>query len=199
MGGSSHFPSPTARGAGAGGRAPPARRALWTRPRGESSLPRRRKRQSRGWCCAEPGSAPVLLQGRRRARSGPGPRAQRAGHGGPWPAAWQPQVRRPALVPLPRLPPRTLPPPPPAVRCPLSLSRLLPRLGAGSEFFLFFPLFLSQTSLPSFLTFPFPGCCAILFGPCPTFPCPSSSASPFLPPALALELPRVALPVELTL
>lgn len=80
-------------------------------------------------------AAPVLRQGRRRARSGPGPRAQRAGHGGPRPAAWQPQVRRPDAGPSPPPPfraPSRRRRPPSAVssRCP----RLLPRLGAGSVF-----------------------------------------------------------------
>lgn len=158
----SHFPSPTAWGAGAAGRAPPAGRALWTRPRGKSSLPGGRKRQSGGWCCAEPGAPPVPRQGRRRARSGPGPRAQRAGHGGLRPAAWQPQVRRPGS-PRPLLslssasPPRALSP---AASC----RTLYPFesgcfLGVASVFFLFFSLFLvanfppqlSHVSLPSLL------------------------------------------------
>lgn len=105
MGGSSHFPSPTARGAGAGGRAPPARRALWTRPLGESSLPRRRKRQSRGWCCAEPG-APLPSCARAAAEPAPAPAPARSEPGtedrGRRHGSLRCVGRTP--VPLPRLP-----------------------------------------------------------------------------------------------
>uniref|UniRef100_A0A4X1UD86 Phosphoinositide 3-kinase adapter protein 1 n=3 Tax=Sus scrofa TaxID=9823 RepID=A0A4X1UD86_PIG len=84
--GGSHFPSPTAAGAGAAGRAPPAGRALWTRPRGESSLSVRRKRQNCGRCCAEPGALPSRARDPAGPAPAPGParreRARRTAAGG---------------------------------------------------------------------------------------------------------------------
>uniref|UniRef100_A0A8D0W6K4 Phosphoinositide 3-kinase adapter protein 1 n=2 Tax=Sus scrofa TaxID=9823 RepID=A0A8D0W6K4_PIG len=84
--GGSHFPSPTAAGAGAAGRAPPAGRALWTRPRGESSLSIRRKRQNCGRCCAEPGALPSRARDPAGPAPAPGParreRARRTAAGG---------------------------------------------------------------------------------------------------------------------
>lgn len=179
--GGSHFPSPTA--AVQVPRAEPRRRgrALWTRPRGESSLPVGRKRQSGGWCCAErgapsrpaPGTPPGPGSGPRvPARSELPLRAR--------PAAWPPQVRSRAPAPRPRRPAarpfslaRPSPPPPRARAC----SRLR-FFAAVSAFFQFFPKFLARASHPNLTTFSSPTCYAILFSPCLTFPCPPSSRSP---------------------
>lgn len=172
-GGQFSLPLPNRLGRQVPGAEPRRRGGPCGRPRGESSL-HRRKRQSRGWCCAEPGAA-VLRQGRRRARSAPGPRAQRAGHGGPRPAAWPFRCvgRTPVPPRLPSAHPRRRPPP--AARCP-RCPPAAPRLGAG---FSSSSSFLSSCRrLPSQLSHvPLPR----LLRDSRQLPCPSSSESPFLP------------------
>lgn len=100
-------------------------------------------------------------------------------------------------VPAPASLPRTLSPPPPAARRPLSpLAVPGCSLGSARDLCSFSSFLSSCRRLPS-PTFSRSASQAV--ARFPAFPCPSSSESPFLPPALALELLRVDLSVELTL
>lgn len=190
----SHFPSPTATGAGAAGQVPQAGRTLWTRPRGEAGLPGGRKRQSGDPSCAEPGVPPARARtppvpapapGTQRARDVSGASrhgnlrwvGRRRGFPGPWALSRRPH---------------------PLGRVPLLASVCV--LSAGIlPFFCSFLCSLSQTSHFNFPMFPAPACCVIVFSPCLSRLPPTSSESPSLPPPLALGVSERLFPCPSTL